>query len=952
MTLHEPSPAPRLPGVYIETVPPPRADILPRMDVAAFVGFASSGPIDRPVPIEDLSRFRDIFGPDLLIARDTERELDQFCLLGPAVESFFANGGQRAFVVRVANPSEAVTVEFPIPWLVSSLDTSQNAIARARSPGLWPLGLATDSRLIRQPMFTTPGSGLVDGEGKISLRLAARSRTPSPGDLVEATFDGAELVALIAVDRVVGTTVFADKSQVFWRAPAPGSPPTSPPDQGAIGIDDEGLDEADEAIVAAFLASSPVVAPSSLSLLTFDLLLWDGLRITHRIEGLGFCERHPRYWARLPDDDTLFDEVFGRPTPLRSAEEARFLADSSAPRFPLAGPAGPAPDIWLPRAMKTREDRTRAVAPTVASMDRLEAEGLSTFDDALFIDRRFARLTTQPLGPELEARYAMELQQSGAALRGMHALHPIGEVAMIAVPDATHRPWSRRLSSEGTPLGAPFLDALPRDLDSFGRIPLTWSTVEGAETYRVELSRDDEFTAVNSLSTADTHGEFVWEEDCPAFVAFRVRAERPGEIGPWSNVRVGFVPGQDFEDCGLTDPDLLSLILSADETPAPRLVWSFETGAFQPGDMFELHSGAAANLDDATPVQIDPSSTEHPLGIILDTPLYFRVRVTRGATVGPWSVTVRVNPTGLGAFALDGEEFYGTDPDAVTSGQGRLTAIHRAMIRFAAARADMVALLSIPRHFRAREVRAHLARLSPRIDDIDGGDDDPMGTLFVPGLRLGEEAALSYAALQHPWFSTVDATSDAFQPPDGAIAGLIARRANGPGVWIAAANLPISGATALSPRFDDATVAGMIAQQVNALRRDPLGFLKFNAETLSTSYELSPLPVRLLMILLRRLAIREGNTYVFEPHSADFRAQVRRRFERMLSLIHERGGFAGTTPSQSFRVVTDESVNPPGEVDLGRFVTELRVAPSRPFRYLNVRLLRTGTEQLSVEETA
>ncbi|MEP3331190.1 hypothetical protein [Sedimentitalea sp.] len=952
MMLHEPRPAPRLPGVYIETVPPPRADTLPRMDVAAFVGFASSGPIDRPVPIEDLSRFRDIFGPDLLLARDTARDTDQFSLLGPAVEAFFSNGGRRAFVVRVADATEAATLDFQIPGLVSSADLSSPAVATARSAGHWPAQLATDTRLVRRSIFAPPGAGLVVSDASISLRLAARSRVPAPGDLVEATFEAEGLVALIAVDRVEGTTIIARDAEVFWRGRASVSPPASPPDQGAIGIDDVGLTVANPGDVASFLSSSPAISPSSLSLLTFDLVLWNGLRIAHRMNGLGFCARHPRYWADLPNDDAMFGEVFGRPTERRSAEEARFRTDASAPRFPLAGPSSAATDIWVPNAMKAVENQERARAPVVGAVDRLSAEGLSVFSDALFIDRRFARMTTQPLGPELEARYAMELEQRGAALRGMHALHPIDEVAMIAIPDATHRQWSQRLTTDGSLLTAPFLDVIPRRLDAFDRISLTWASVAGAQSYRLELSRDMVFSRASAITTTDTEGFFPWDDDCPAFVAARVRAERPGEIGPWSNVRASFVPEDSFEHCALTDPDLLSLNLTIVDSPGPRLVWAFETGAANPGDRFELQSGSAANLDDGALVDIEPTATDYTPGPILDGARYFRVRVLRGDETGPWSATTRIDPTGLSTFAVDAEGFYGTDPNPAASGQGQLTAIHRAMIRFAAARADMVALLSLPRHFRAHDLRGHLARLSPHINDIEGGDDDPMGSLLVPGLRLGEELALSYAALQHPWFSTVDGTTSDFQPPDGAVAGLIAHRANGPGVWIAAANLPIAGTTALSPRFDDATVAQMIAQQINALRCDPRGFLTFNAETLSTVYELTPLPVRLLMILLRRLALREGKTYVFEPHNADFRAQVHRRFERMLSHIHERGGFAGTTPSESFRVVTDESVNPPGDVDLGRFVTELRVAPSRPFRYLNVRLLRTGTEQLSVEEMA
>ncbi|MEL6998964.1 MAG: hypothetical protein AAFP68_11945, partial [Pseudomonadota bacterium] len=88
----------------------------------------------------------------------------------------------------------------------------------------------------------------------------------------------------------------------------------------------------------------------------------------------------------------------------------------------------------------------------------------------------------------------------------------------------------------------------------------------------------------------------------------------------------------------------------------------------------------------------------------------------------------------------------------------------------------------------------------------------------------------------------------------------------------------------------------------------------------------------------------------FEPNSPAFRAFVQNRFEGLLSRIHQRGGFAGDTPAESFNVITDESANPANAVDLGRLTIELRVAPSRPFKFLNVRLLQTGPEQISVRE--
>ena len=104
------------------------------------------------------------------------------------------------------------------------------------------------------------------------------------------------------------------------------------------------------------------------------------------------------------------------------------------------------------------------------------------------------------------------------------------------------------------------------------------------------------------------------------------------------------------------------------------------------------------------------------------------------------------------------------------------------------------------------------------------------------------------------------------------------------------------------------------------------------------------------MILLRRLARREGDTYVFHPNDAAFRRLVRMRFERLLTGMFRRGAFAGSTAAEAFRVVIDESVNPPESVELGRFVVEIWVAPSVPMKFIKVRLVMTGTGAAAVAE--
>ena len=54
----------RLAGIRFEDKTPEPPEKLPRMDIAVFAGFASAGPLHRPVAIEDAAHFSDVFGED------------------------------------------------------------------------------------------------------------------------------------------------------------------------------------------------------------------------------------------------------------------------------------------------------------------------------------------------------------------------------------------------------------------------------------------------------------------------------------------------------------------------------------------------------------------------------------------------------------------------------------------------------------------------------------------------------------------------------------------------------------------------------------------------------------------------------------------------------------------------------------------------------------------------
>jgi phage tail sheath protein FI len=166
---------------------------------------------------------------------------------------------------------------------------------------------------------------------------------------------------------------------------------------------------------------------------------------------------------------------------------------------------------------------------------------------------------------------------------------------------------------------------------------------------------------------------------------------------------------------------------------------------------------------------------------------------------------------------------------------------------------------------------------------------------------------------------------------------------------VAPANERLLGVVALVPRLAPESWQALQDAAINLIRDDARGFLALAADTLSPEAELRQVNVRRLLTLLRRLALRRGTRYVFEPNGPTLRRAVQRGFDTLLTDLFRRGAFAGRTADTSFRVVTDDTVNTRIDNDAGRFIVELRVAPSLPLSFLTLLLAQTG-ERLTVAE--
>src|SRR5262249_3389047 len=174
----------RLPGFRFEAQPPPLGDVLPRVDLAAFVGFAASGPINVPVAVEDVAHFAAIFGDDAPLALDMDRGEIVYAYLAPAVRAFFRNGGVRCWIIRVAG--DARYNQFQIPGLaqVSADGLIQPAYVRARSEGSW-----SDQLEVSASLNSVSAAVIVHSLEPIDFIVAPPSSTSMGlGDLVRVSF--------------------------------------------------------------------------------------------------------------------------------------------------------------------------------------------------------------------------------------------------------------------------------------------------------------------------------------------------------------------------------------------------------------------------------------------------------------------------------------------------------------------------------------------------------------------------------------------------------------------------------------------------------------------------------------------------------------------------------------------------------------------------------------------
>jgi len=234
-------------------------------------------------------------------------------------------------------------------------------------------------------------------------------------------------------------------------------------------------------------------------------------------------------------------------------------------------------------------------------------------------------------------------------------------------------------------------------------------------------------------------------------------------------------------------------------------------------------------------------------------------------------------------------------------------------------------------------VVAHAERMRYRIAVIDSGDNQTMPEVRATRALIDSK----HAAFYYPWIRILDPVThtEINLPPSGFVAGIYARVDRERGVFKAPANEKVRGATGLEVVLDDGRQEILNRDGINCFRFFPDGgFRLFGARLASSDPEFRYVNVRRYLAYLEHSIDRGSLWAVFEPNGEILWANVRAAIENFLLLEWRSGALMGTKPEQAYFVKCDRSTMTQADIESGRLVCLIGVAPVKPAEFVIFRI--------------
>ena len=285
---------------------------------------------------------------------------------------------------------------------------------------------------------------------------------------------------------------------------------------------------------------------------------------------------------------------------------------------------------------------------------------------------------------------------------------------------------------------------------------------------------------------------------------------------------------------------------------------------------------------------------------------------------------------------LSAAEFIGTD-----NGAGKRTGIQAFLDN------DVVSIMAVPGVTDPNvqlTLVAHCENLASRFAILDIPKDAKKIDDVIAHRDIFDT---HYAALYHPWlevFDPLDKKNLAI-PPSGSMAGIYARSDNSRGVHKAPANEVVRACVGLDCQFNKGEQDILNPKGVNLIRSFPgMGIRVWGARTATSNPSWKYVNVRRLFIFVEESIKANTNWAVFEPNDEVLWTRVKRTIDVFLTGLWRNGYLAGNATSEAFFVNIGRDTMSQDDIDNGRLICVIGIAPVKPAEFVVFRISQKTNE--------
>lgn len=356
-------------------------------------------------------------------------------------------------------------------------------------------------------------------------------------------------------------------------------------------------------------------------------------------------------------------------------------------------------------------------------------------------------------------------------------------------------------------------------------------------------------------------------------------------------------------------------------------------------DLVELYENVSFNIDASN--YIDKKTAKSDLIVARyvgkdSSVAPFNALLAEGAdSVGVVTVSLSGGSNGSMA-AISAADFIGVD-----NGAGKRTGIQAFVDN------DVVSIMAVPGVTDPNvqlTLIAHCENLASRFAVLDVPKDAKKVQDVIAHRDIFDT---NYGALYHPWltiFDPLDKKNIAI-PPSGSMMGIYARSDNTRGVHKAPANEVVRACVGLDCQFNKGEQDILNPKGVNLIRSFPgQGIRVWGARTAGSNPSWKYINVRRLFIFIEETIKANTSWAVFEPNDEPLWVRVRRTISVFLNGLWRNGSLAGSSPEEAFFVNIGRDTMSQDDIDNGRLVCVIGVAPVKPAEFVIFRISQKTNE--------